>query len=95
MGRFLTTRRAEWVPGVALAAAAVGIAALLGGGPGAWAFAAGVALGALVVGWILRLRRRPATPKARDGGPAEPQRGAGRAYDLEKDKSTDGQRWLM
>jgi hypothetical protein len=97
MARFMTTRRSEWLPGVALLGAAVGIAALLGVSLGvrSWALYIGlIALALLGLGWVERWRVRRATalprrPKTRlkvlPGG----------KYDLEKDDSTDDQKYVM
>jgi hypothetical protein len=99
MGRILTTRRGEWLPGVASLSAAVVIGALVGGGlGGSWLLAAGVV--ALVVA-ALALYRRYRSPQAepaalrargrlrvlRAGKPAH--------YDLASDDSTKHQRYLM
>ena len=97
MARFLTTRRSEWLPGVALLGAAVGIGALLGISLGlrSWAFYVGlIALALLAIGWLERWRVRraaavPPRPKTRlkllPGG----------KYDLAQDDSTDDQKYMM
>jgi hypothetical protein len=99
MGRLLTTRRAEWFPGVAILAAAVGIGAILGVAADSryWlVYLAGI-VGVLVGVYAVTFQRsRPAAPLPRTPrGPFEVIRGGQPEYDLEKDKSTDSQRWLM
>jgi len=101
MSPLLTTRRALWWPGLAVFGAAVGIGALLGLWLGArsWPFEIGVIAAVLL---CLRLGRRLRTRQA--GMTATPPRprekltvipGGKAGYDLEKDDSTDSQRWLM
>jgi hypothetical protein len=93
------TRR-SWLPGGALLAAAV-VAACASGfllGVRAWPWYVGFAAAAvLAIGWVERVwmrRSAPAPPRSRgklkviQGGKAAP-------YDLEKDHSTDSQRYLM
>jgi hypothetical protein len=92
--------RPPWLPGAALLAAAAGVSALLGlaiGARGFWAYlvlAAGVLL---AVGWLERTRaRRVEAPPPRARGKLKVIKGGKAApYDLEKDDSTDGQRYLM
>lgn len=97
MARFMTTRRSEWLPGVALLGAAVGIAALLGISLGlrSWAFYIGlVALALLALGWLERWRVRRATappPRHKTRLKVLP----GGKYDLEKDDTTDDQKYVM
>ena len=93
------TRR-SWLPGAALLAAAVLVAGLSGFvlHVRSWPWYAGFTAAAiLALGWIERLwtkREAPAPPRSRgklkviQGGKAAP-------YDLEKDHSTDSQRYLM
>ena len=93
------TRRA-WLPGGALLIAAVLIAGLSGAGLGirSWPWYVGfVAAAILAIGQAERLWTRRTTPaparirgklKVIQGGKAAP-------YDLEKDHSTDTQRYLM
>ena len=99
MGRLFTTRRAEWFPGVAILAAAVGIGAILGVAADSryWlVYLAGI-VGVLVGVYAVSLfRKGPTAPPPRPPrGPFEVLEGGHPEYDLEKDRSTDGQRWLM
>jgi len=103
MSPLLTTRRALWWPGVAVLGAAVGISAMLGLwlGPRSWPLQIGVVAAVLL---FLRLGRRRRLRRA-GPGPAPPPRsrekrtgipgGGEPGYDLERDDSTDSQRWLM
>ena len=94
------TRR-SWFPGGILLAAAVVVAVLAGLALGvrSWPWYVGFATAAvLAIGWAERLWTRRAAPvpasrirgklKVIQGGKAAP-------YDLEKDHSTDSQRYLM
>jgi hypothetical protein len=101
MSPLLTTRRALWWPGLGVLAAAVGIAAVLGLwlGPRSWPFEIGVIAAVLVLlrlGRQARLRRPgpPAPPRPREKKKTVPPAGQSE-YDLSRDDSTDGQRWLM
>jgi hypothetical protein len=101
MSPLLTTRRALWWPGLAVLAAAVGIAAVLGLwlGPRSWPFEIGVIAAVLVLlrlGRQARLRRPgpPGPPRPREKKKTVPPAGQAE-YDLSRDDSTDGQRWLM
>jgi hypothetical protein len=98
MRRLLTTRRREWLPGLALAGATLAIGVLIGATGGRdWPLALGLILGTLagVAGaarYIEARRGRGSTPVARRFR-LIPRRKA--PYDLAKDDSTDDQRWLM
>jgi len=93
------TRR-SWLPGGALLIAALLVAFLVGFAlrVRSWPWYVGFAAGALLaIGWAERLWTRRTTPaparlrgklKVIQGGKAAP-------YDLEKDRSTDSQRYLM
>jgi hypothetical protein len=93
------TRR-SWLPGGALVVVAVLVAGLAGFALGvrSWPWYLGFAAAAiLALGWMERLWMRRSTPapprnrgklKVLQGGKAAP-------YDLEKDSSTDSQRYLM
>ena len=103
MSPLLTTRRALWWPGLAVLGAAVGIAAMLGLwlGTRSWPLQVGV-VGAVLLflrlGRRLRLRRTgtiPAPPPRSREKPAGIPTGGTPGYDLERDDSTDNQRWLM
>jgi hypothetical protein len=99
MGRWLTTRRSEWLPGIAILSVAVCVAGLVGGAVGArsWSVYVGLAVAVvLVMGWIERHRATvPApAPRRRRARPKVVQ-GAKPAYDLEKDHSTDDQKYVM
>ncbi len=94
------TRR-SWGPGAAFIVAALVVAGATGYALGvrSWAWYAGFTAAALLsMGWIERLLTRKAAPpvprlrgklKVIEGGKART------TYDLEKDKTTDSQRYLM
>ncbi len=94
------TRR-SWGPGVAVIAAAAIVAGLTGYALGvrAWAWYVGFAAAALLaMGWVERLlNRKPAPPQPRIRGKLKVIEGgkARGTFDLEKDKTTDSQRYLM
>ena len=93
-------KRRSWLPGGALLIAAVLVAGLSGFGLGiqSWPWYAGFAAGTvLAIGWAERLwLRRTAPPPARIRGKLKViQGGKAAPYDLEKDNSTDSQRYLM
>ena len=101
MSPLLTTRRALWWPGLAVLGAAVGIGTLLGirlGGR-SWPFEIGLIVAILLLPWLgrrLRTRRTAAaTPPPRPREKLTVIPGGKSGYDLEKDDSTDSQRWLM
>lgn len=100
MARFLTTRRSEWVPGLAVLATAVGIGSLIGVSLGqrSWAVYVGlIAIALLGVSLLERLlskRRRAEAPRSR-GKLRVIQGGKNAAYDLASDDRTDSQRYLM
>ena len=85
------------LPAVAVLSAMLGTGALLGVnlGPRFWpVFLALAVLGVAVVAWLthVNMRSRPAPSRKT----RERRRGETREeYDLEKDTSTDEQRWLM
>jgi hypothetical protein len=99
MGRILTTRRGEWLPGVPILGAAVLIGALVGGSlGGSWLLeAAGVALVVAVLALLHRYRSARGEPDAKQPrGRLRVLRGAKPAsYDLASDDSTKDQRYLM
>jgi hypothetical protein len=97
MGRFLTTRRSEWLPGIAWLGVTVGVVTVLGLSPDTrwWTFyVAPAAFALLALRWLLR-RRSPNTTPA-------PQRPRARlkmvprpAYNLAEDDTTDSQKYIM
>ena len=107
MGRLLTTRRSEWLPGVALLGVAVGLAALVGWASGTRAFGlyVGVAVAVLLLaGWaerlLIRLRaqreldrllRQRSRLRVIDGGKGT----APPSADPEQEDPASGPRWLM
>ena len=96
MGRWLTTRRSEWLPGVAILSVAVCVAGLVGGAVGArsWSVYVGLAVAVvLVMGWIERRRATvPAPAPRRRRARLRIVEAPKSVYDLEKDHSTDDQR---
>jgi hypothetical protein len=99
MSPFPTIRRALWAPGAFVLVAAATIGAVLGASLGlrSWPPYLGFMLGALLaIGWLERLwaRHRQPPPSPRVRSKLKVIRG-GKSYDLEKDDSTDGQRYLM
>jgi hypothetical protein len=100
MSRFLTTRRSEWLPGLAILCVAVCVAGLVGGSIGArsWATYVGLAVAViLVLGWIERRRATLAAPapKPRPRTRLRVIEGGKTGFDLEKDHSTDDQKYVM
>jgi len=100
MTRFPDLNRPSWMGGTATLAAAAALAAVVGLllGVRAWSVYLGLGLiFLLLMGWIERYwrtrRRTPPPPRAR--GRLKVIRGGKSDYDLEKDDSTDTQRWLM
>lgn len=98
MGRFLTTRRSQWLPGIALLGVAVGVAPLLGFSPGlpSWALYVGlIAVALLALGWLdrRRVQRVAAAPPPRPRTRLKLVRGA--KYNLAEDDSTDSQKYVM
>jgi len=106
MGRWFTTRRSEWSQGAVTVGLAAGVAGAAGLSLGSRSLPvyAGLFAGALLLGgwaerlWLRRAARRALglpSPRARgklkviDGGKTDAP------FDLERDDSTDGQRWLM
>ena len=92
--------RRSWLPGGLLLLSAVLVAGLAGFGLGvrAWSWYVGfVAAAVLAIGWAERLWMRRTTPApARSRGKLKViQGGKAAPYDLEKDHSTDSQRYLM
>jgi len=100
MSRFLTTRRAEWQPGVAILCVAVCVAGLVGGSIGAhsWTTYVGLAVAViLVLAWIERRRATVPSPapKPRHRTQLRMIEGGKTGYDLEKDHTTDDQKYVM
>jgi hypothetical protein len=103
MGRWLTTRRSEWLPGVAIVGVATALAILLGSAIGtrSWLSYAGLVLAlVLLFGWLERRhdeRHRAQKRSRRSRGELKAaERGrATSEYDLSKDRSTDDQKYVM
>lgn len=99
MGRLFTTRRSEWLPGVAFLGASAGVAAALGLAVDVrWAVYTGLAaLFFFLSGIARRLRAARRDLKAPTRTPAKPKPIplAKPPYDLENDQSTDNQKYLM
>jgi hypothetical protein len=102
MGRFVTFRRDEWVPGVAILVVSVALAVLLGSAMqlGSWPSYAGLVVAlVLLFGWLEQ--RRDARPRSAHGPNRSRSRlkgiDGGRAakYDLSKDDSTNDQKYVM
>jgi hypothetical protein len=100
MTRFPDLNRPSWLGGAATLAMAAVLAAVLGLllRLRAWSVYLGLGLMLLLVmGWVERYwrirRQTPPPPRAR--GRLKVIRGGKSDYDLEKDDSTDTQRWLM
>jgi hypothetical protein len=99
MGPWLTTRWAQWLPGLAILGVAVLIAALVGGALGmrSWPGYLGLFVTALLgLGLLERLRLAspspPRPPRSRARLKVVP---GGKNVDLEKDRSTDSQKYVM
>jgi len=100
MSRWLTTRRSQWMPGVAILGVAAGFSALVGGAMGAhsWPAFLGLVLVALMaLGWLERVRlARPRSPqRPRPRGKMKVLQGGKSGYDLEGDQSTESQKYVM
>lgn len=100
MTRFPDLNRPSWLGGTATLAAAALLAAVLGLllRLRAWSVYLGLGLTLLLLmGWAERYWRirRQAPPPPRARGRLKVIRGGKADYDLEKDDSTDTQRWLM
>jgi len=100
----LTSRRSLWAPALVLAGAAVGVAAMLGvtSASATWpAWIVGFAALIAGVAWFdRRLHPEPAVPEPELEPEPERRRGRpagapGPGYDLERDRTTDKQRYLM
>jgi hypothetical protein len=100
MNRFPDLNRPAWLGGAATLAIAAGLAVGLGVllGFRSWAHYLGLGLGLLLLMGVVerqwRIRRPPAAP-SRSRSRLKVIRGGKSDYDLEKDDSTDTQRWLM
>ncbi len=101
MGRLLTVRRTEWLPGVAILVVSVALAALLGSALElrSWASYVGIVVAlTLLFGWLEQRRdpRAPAPRPRRTRGHLKVVEGGLQAkYDLSKDDSTDDQKYVM
>jgi hypothetical protein len=101
MSRFFTTRRSEWLPGLAVLVFALVIGGTVGGALGSqsWPVYVGLfALALLAIGAVERYvsghKAKAATPRARGRLRVLPGSNAA-PYDLAKDERTNGQRYLM
>jgi hypothetical protein len=98
MGRFLTTRRSEWLPGVAWLGVTVGVVSLLGFSLGlrSWTFyVAPIAFALLALRWIERRRTRHAVAASPQRARARLKVVPGPAYNLAEDDTTDSQKYVM
>jgi hypothetical protein len=99
LGRLFTTRRSEWLPGVALLGASAGISAALGLSLGITnvGIYVGIALTLLLgFGWLEnRLARRKPEKPARAKAKLTLIHGGKGDYDLAQDETTDSQKYLM
>jgi hypothetical protein len=102
MGRFLTTRRSQWAPGVAVLGAAIGIAAAIGLSLGirSWASSVGLLLTiGLLAGWagkrIGDREREEEPPRLESPLRLNFMRDRKPPLDLESDASTNDQKYLM
>ena len=100
MGQLFTTRRSEWLPGVAVLGATAGITTLLGVSLGvrSWAAYVGVFVAMLLAyGWAeaRRARRQAKPPEPRARGKLKLIHGGKGSYDLESDETTSEQKYLM
>jgi hypothetical protein len=99
----LSTRRSLWAPSLIIIGASVGIAAMLGISAGlrTWPIWVLVFVAVLaIVAWLDKRLHPEPTPT--EPASVEPDRrrsrlpaGNGKPYDLERDRSTDKQRYLM
>jgi hypothetical protein len=95
----LTTRRSLWAPALVVIGVSIGVAAMLGitSGWNTWplwvVFLAGVIL---AVAWMDRRLNPEAPPPEAEPERRKPRSAAGsKVYDLELDRTTDKQRYLM
>jgi hypothetical protein len=100
MTRFPDLNRPAWLAGSAVLAIAAGLAVAVGAllGVRSWHWYLGLGLTVLLlIGWIERWwpTRRPPAATSRSRSRLKVIRGGKADYDLEKDDSTDTQRWLM
>jgi len=100
MNRFPDLNRPAWLGGAATLAIAAALAAGLGVliGLRSWSHYLGLGLGLLLLMGFLERQwhiRRPPTAPSRSRGRLKVIRGGKSDYDLEKDDTTDTQRWLM
>ena len=96
----LSSRRSLWAPGLVVIGVSIGVAAMLGitSGGRTWPLWIAFLVAAIAaVGWLDR-RLHPAEeePPAAEPERRRPRPGTGgKVYDLEQDRSTDKQRYLM
>ena len=101
MRRLLTTRRSEWLPGLAMLDTAILVGGLLGFSLESRSWPVYIGLMVLVLFGIGGLERFISRRKARATAPRVRGRlrvipgGKNAPYDLESDERTNGQRYLM
>lgn len=95
----LTSRRSLWAPSLVVIGVSIGVAAMLGITSGFRAWPLWILFLAIVIVGVAWLDRR--LPPAEEPAPPEPERRrprpgtSSKVYDLEQDRSTDKQRYLM
>ena len=95
----LTSRRSLWAPSLVVIGVSIGVAAMLGITSGFRAWPLWIAVLAVVIAGVAWMDRRLQPPE--EPPPPEPERrrvrqgSGGKVYDLEQDRSTDKQRYLM
>jgi O-antigen/teichoic acid export membrane protein len=102
MGRFLSVRRTEWLPGVAILVVSVALAVLLGSAiqVGSWVSYVGLVVAlVLLFGWLERRRDAQLRPASRPSRArnrlrvADGERDA--KHDLSNDDATNDQKYVM
>jgi hypothetical protein len=101
----LSTRRSLWAPALVVIGVSIGVAAMLGVTSGLRTWPLWVVFLAAVivaVAWMdRRLNTPPEAPAPEPESEPEPEKrrprptGSGKVYDLEQDRTTDKQRYLM
>ena len=100
MGRFLTVRRGEWLPGLAILLVSVALGILLGSAVQmrSWASYLGLVTAlVLLFGWLEGRRdaRPPSSARRRRSQAKVGDSGHPAKYDLSKDDTTDSQKYVM